>query len=283
MIAVSSRVEAAAAKGYDALKQNHIQDHKELYDRVKFGLKDVTAPNKTTDALFAGYERGNSQAENRYLELLYYQFGRYLLIASSRENDPLPANLQGIWAAGLNPPWSSDFHTNINLQMNYWLSESTNLSETHEPVFKYIDSLVQKGTKGVDIVFGTNEAGRKIRGWTIWHENNPWGNVAPAVSDAFYSPEDAAWLCEDIWEHYQFTKDEAFLRANYNTLKNAALFWVDSLWTDTRDNTLVVNPSYSPEHGPYSLGATEAQSVVWEIFDEVIKASAIVVQRCDVK
>lgn len=159
--------------------------------------------------------------------------------------------------------------------MNYWLAESTNLSETHTSVLEYVDSLAAKGKKGVQTVFGTNEKGKQIRGWTIWHENNIWGNVGPAVSDAFYAPEDGAWMCKDIWDHYEFTMDKNFLSENYQTLKDAALFWVDTLWNDTRDNTLVVNPSYSPEHGPYSLGATEAQSVVWEIFNEVIKASEI--------
>ena len=275
MDTVSANVDKAASKGYLALKEAHISDYKNLFDRVKLQLNDAAVPDKTMDELMSGYENGNTDAENRYLETLYYQFGRYLLIASSRENSLLPANLQGIWADGISPPWSADYHTNINLQMNYWLSESTNLSETHIPALEYVDSLVEKGKQGVETVFGTNEKGDKIRGWTIWHENNPWGNIAPAVSDAFYAPEDGAWMCKDIWDHYEFTMDKEYLAENYETLKQAALFWVDTLWEDTRDHTLVVNPSYSPEHGPYSLGATEAQSVVWGIFDEVIQASQI--------
>ena len=273
IIKVTEAVNKATAKGYDSLKNDHIADYKQLFDRVKVQLNNAKAPNKNMSELMSGYENGNSDSENRYLETLYYQFGRYLLISSSREDSVLPANLQGIWADGINPPWSSDYHTNINLQMNYWLSESTNLSETHNPVLEYVDSLVEKGKQGAQVVFGTNEKGDKVRGWTIWHENNPWGNIAPSMTDAFYAPEDAAWMCKDIWDRYEFTMDKEFLADNYETLKQAALFWVDTLWEDTRDNTLVVNPSYSPEHGPYSLGATEAQSVVWGIFDEVIKAS----------
>lgn len=275
MIAVTANVDNATVKGYEALKAAHTADYKNLYDRVKLQLEYASVPDKTTEQLIAGYENTNTDAEDRYLETLYYQFGRYLLIASSRENSLLPANLQGIWADGLTPPWSADYHTNINLQMNYWLSESTNLSETHEPVLEYVESLVEKGKQGVNTVFGTNESGKEIRGWTIWHENNPWGNIGPAVSDAFYAPEDGAWMCRDIWDRYEYTMDKEYLEDNYQTLKEAALFWVDTLWIDTRDNTLVVNPSYSPEHGPYSLGATEAQSIVWGIFDEVIRASEI--------
>lgn len=273
LTAVSDRLQAAAQKGYDQLYERHVNDYKNLFDRVDLNLMNAPFPNKPTDELLAGYARTNQPLEDRYLEQLYYQFGRYLLISSSREGS-LPANLQGVWAAGTNPPWSADYHVNINLQMNYWLAEQTNLSETHVPLIEYIQSLVPRGRISAQHGYVT-PAGDPVRGWTTHHENNIWGNTAPAVSGAFFSPEDGAWLAQNIWERYQFTMDEAFLRDNYSIMLEAALFWVDNLWEDTRDGTLVANPSYSPEHGPYSLGATEVQAVVWGIFEEVIKASEV--------
>ncbi|MDR0424890.1 MAG: glycoside hydrolase N-terminal domain-containing protein, partial [Clostridiales Family XIII bacterium] len=265
---VAARTSAAAAKSFDELFEVHKADYKGLFDRVKLNLMNVQFPeNKTTTQLLQGYELSNTAEEDRYLETLYYQFGRYLLISSSRPGT-LPANLQGIWAAGVAPPWSADYHTNINVQMNYWPAEQTNLSETHEPMIKFVQSLVPRGREAAKRTFGN-----EVRGWTIWHENNIWGNAAPATSDAFFSPEDGAWVAQHIWEHYQFTKDRAFLEENYDLLLESALFWVDTLWTDTRDGSLVANPSYSPEHGPYSPGATEAQAVIWGIFDQALGAA----------
>ena len=274
---VEERIDAASAKGFDELYETHLADYSALYDRVNLNLGNVaSATSKTTPQLLKGYRDGTNTAdENLYLETLYYQFGRYLLIASSREGS-LPANLQGIWAYGTNPPWASDYHANINLQMNYWLAEQTNLSELTEPLISYIDSLVPRGTEGVERVFGEG-----TRGWTTWHENNTWGNTAPATSSAFFSPEDGAWLAQHVWEHYLYTKDVDFLAEHYDLLRDAALFWVDTLVLDTKSNKLVVSPSYSPEHGPYSAGATEPQSVVSGLFEDVIEAHDVLGDRLD--
>ena len=269
---VKERIAAAEEKGYEALKEEHIADYKSLYDNVKLNLGS-NVPDKATDALLAGYNGRsadpNTAEEDLYLETMYYQFGRYLMISSSREGS-LPANLQGIWANGLNPPWDADYHTNINVQMNYWLAEQTNLSECHEPLIRYINSLVPRGSETAKKVFGED-----TRGWTTFHENNIWGNTAPAVSDAFFTPTAAAWLCQDIWEVYAFNLDEEFLAENYDTMLQSAIFLVDILVEDERDGTLVVSPSYSPEHGPYSLGSTFDQAVVWDIFNNVILASEV--------
>ena len=269
---VKERIAAAEEKGYEALKEEHIADYKSLYDNVKLNLGS-NVPDKATDALLAGYNGRsadpNAAEEDLYLETMYYQFGRYLMISSSREGS-LPANLQGIWANGLNPPWDADYHTNINVQMNYWLAEQTNLSECHEPLIRYINSLVPRGSETAKKVFGED-----TRGWTTFHENNIWGNTAPAVSDAFFTPTAAAWLCQDIWEVYAFNLDEEFLAENYDTMLQSAIFLVDILVEDERDGTLVVSPSYSPEHGPYSLGSTFDQAVVWDIFNNVILASEV--------
>ncbi|MBQ9885950.1 MAG: glycoside hydrolase N-terminal domain-containing protein [Lachnospiraceae bacterium] len=273
LTAVANRVNSAVSKGYNALLAAHLADYKALFNRVDVSFGSTTLPSKPTDALLSGYNKTNTNAENRYLEMLYYQFGRYLLISCSREGS-LPANLQGIWAQGLSSPWDSDYHTNINLQMNYWLAQQCNLAECHTAVVDYINSLVPRGTQTADYYF-VKQNGGPVRGWVTFHENNIWGNTGPAVSDAFYFPAAAAWLCQDIWEYYQYNMDTQFLAQNFNTMLSAALFWVDNLWLDSRDGTLVSNPSYSPEHGSYSLGASCDQEIIWELFNMVLEAADI--------
>ncbi len=272
--AVKARLAAIKGKSYEELKVAHIADYKELFDRVKISLPNAYESNKMTDELLEGYRNGtNSEAENRYLESVYYQYGRYLLIASSREGS-LPANLQGIWAEGLTPAWNSDYHTNINIQMNYWPAEQTNLSECHQPMIDYINSLVERG-KLTAQTYHVNENGNIVRGWTTYHENNIWGNTHPGTSGAFYFPTGAAWLCQHIWEQYAFTLDKAALQESYETLKLASLFWVDNLVTDPRDGKLVSSPSRSPEHGPYSLGCSADQVMIWELFNNTLKAAEV--------
>ena len=273
--AVKERIDAASLIGYEALKEAHIQDYQSLYGRMALSLGNIPVPAKTTRQLLAGIKNNtNTALENRYLELLYYQFGRYLLIASSRPNS-LPANLQGVWAQGLQSPWDADYHTNINLQMNYWLAQQTNLAECHLPMVEYVKSLVPRGKQTAQRYYCKQDGGA-VRGWVIHHENNIWGNTAPGNWYwGFYFPAAAAWICQDIWENFQFNNDKAFLEEYYPILLDAALFWVDNLWKDERDGSLVANPSYSPEHGPYSLGASSDQAIIWELFDFVIKASEI--------
>lgn len=268
------RLEEVSKKSYDELKSAHIEDYHSLYSRVKLNIGADEAPTRTTDSLLRGYKYDIlTPQEQRYFEALYYQFGRYLLIASSREGS-LPANLQGIWADGLTPPWDADYHTNINIQMNYWLAETTNLTECHMPIVDYINSLVERGKITAKLYHCTSE-GEPVRGWTTYHENNIWGNTGPAVSSAFYFPAGAAWMCQDIWEIYAFTLDKDYLSANFDTLLQASLFWVDNLVTDTRDGSLVSSPSYSPEHGPYTLGASCDQEIIWELFDFTLKAAQV--------
>ena len=271
---VSERIQTVSAKDYDDLKQAHIDDYRELYARVTLSLCGATQSDRSTKFLLSGYRNDiTSVSDSRYLEILYYQFGRYLLISSSREGS-LPANLQGIWADGLYPPWNSDYHANVNIQMNYWLAESTNLTECHTPMIEYINSLVPRGEITV-YMYHCTEDGEDVRSWTTYHENNIWGNTGPAVSEAFYYPAGAAWMCQDIWEYYAFTLDEQFLEDNFDTLLGAALFWVDNLVTDERDGTLVSSPSWSPEHGPYSLGAFSDQAIIWDLFNNTLEAADI--------
>ena len=276
LVDVKARI--AAATDYETLKKAHVEDYQGLFHRVKLGLTGVPASDKLTDALLAGYKDAtNTVAENRYLELVYYQFGRYLMISSSREGS-LPANLQGIWAGGLTPPWNADYHTNINVQMNYWLAEQTNLAESHQPLINYINAQVARGTETAQHYHYTVDAEgnyQPARGWTLYHENNIWGNTGPATSSAFYFPVGAAWMCQHIWEQYAFSMDKEQLAENFDTMLGAAIFWVDNLVVDERDGTLVSSPSWSPEHGPYSLGCTQDQAIIWELFNNTLKAAEI--------
>ena len=273
---VQKAIALSAKKSYSDLLKTHINDYQSLFNRMSLFLTGAANPeNKTTNQLLAGYKNNtNSAAENLYLEKLYFQYGRYLLISSSRKNG-LPANLQGIWAEGLAPPWGADYHTNINIQMNYWLAEQTNLPECHLPAIEYTKSLVPRG-RYTAAHYYCRPDGNPVRGWVIHHENNIWGNTGPGNwYTAFYFPAAAGWMCQDIWEYYNFNQDKAFLEENFPIMLDAALFWVDNLWRDSRDGKLVANPSYSPEHGPYSLGASCDQAIITELFDMVIKAASI--------
>ena len=271
----SARVDQAMNLSYDELWERHHADYRELYTRNQLNLGAVAVPDMPTDKLLEVMREGETTAsENRYLETLYYQFGRYLLISSSRPGS-LPANLQGVWGTDLNNAWNSDYHTNINVQMNYWPAEPTNLTECHLPMVDFVRSLEPRGTITAQH-YHCRPDGGDVRGWTTYHEVNVWGNTAPARTGTHSMfPEGAAWICQDIWEYYQFTQDEDFLQKYYPTMKNAALFWVDNLWEDERDHTLVANPSLSPEHGAFSLGCTASQGVIYELFDAVEKSAQV--------
>ena len=252
---VKATLKKAANKKYTALLATHEKDYHSLYDRMKLNLGNLPEmPVATTDSLLKGMDaHANSESENQYLEMLYFQFGRYLLISSSREGS-LPANLQGVWGERLSNPWNSDYHTNINVQMNYWPTQPTNLSRCHLPMVEYVKSLVPRGKYTAQQYYCKPDGGN-VRGWVTHHENNIWGNTAPAKKDTpHHFPAGAIWMCQDIWEYYQFNLDKDFLEAYYDVMLQAALFWVDNLWTDERDGTLVANPSHSPEHGENTRG-----------------------------
>ena len=273
---VNAVLKKAEGKSYAELLETHVSDYRSLFGRMNLNLgSSAEVSQKTTDELLKGMNSGtNTPQENRFLETLYFQFGRYLLIASSREGT-LPANLQGVWADKLRNPWNADYHTNINVQMNYWPAQATNLADCHTPLIKYINSLVPRGRKTAQYYYCTPTGG-EVRGWVTHHENNTWGHTAPANKDTpHHFPAGAIWLCQDIWEYYQFNQDVDFLEKNYATMLDAALFWVDTLWTDERDGSLVANPSHSPEHGNYSLGCSTSQAMVWEMFDMTLKAAAV--------
>ncbi|MCG5214844.1 glycosyl hydrolase family 95 catalytic domain-containing protein [Streptosporangium sp. KLBMP 9127] len=262
---VTAAVDQAAGRSFDQLKQAHLDDYRALFDRVRLNIGQQT-PTIPTDQLRRAYTAGSS-AQDRALEAMYFAYGRYLLIASSRAGS-LPANLQGVWNNSTSPPWSADYHVNINLQMNYWPAEQTNLAETTVPYDRYVQSMVAPGRKTAQEMFGS-------RGWVVHNETNPFGFTG--VHDwatSFWFPEAGAWLAQQMYDHYRFGGDVAYLRdVAYPVMKGAAEFWLDNLHTDPRDGKLVVSPSYSPEQGDFSAGASMSQQIVFEILTDSLAAA----------
>lgn len=265
--AATEAVDAAARERYQSLVVRHVRDHRRLFDRMSLDLGGQAPAEEPTDRLLARYTGGDSPAD-RALETLYVAYGRYLLIASSRPGSALPANLQGLWNDSTAPPWSGDYHTNINLQMNYWPAHLLGLAETTEPLHRFITALRAPGRRSARRMFGA-------RGWVVHNETNPYGFTG--VHDwptAFWFPGAAAWLVHHLYEHYRFTLDTGFLReVAYPAMREAAEFWLDSLRTDPRDGTLVVTPSYSPEHGDFTAGASMSQQIVHDLFAATLEAA----------
>ncbi len=258
----SNIIEKVTNIPFKNLLKNHIQDYQYLFNRVKLELGNSINMNKPTDERLITYHEG---AVDPTLESLFFQYGRYLLISSSRPGS-LPANLQGKWNDKNNPPWACDYHTNINLQMNYWPAEVTNLSECHLPLFDYMQSLVEPGRISAREHF-------KARGWIVNTMNNLFGFTAPGWDFPWgYYPGGAAWLCQHLWEHYDFTQDKVFLSETaFPVMKEAAQFWLDYLVKDD-DGILVSMPSYSPEHGGISRGASMDHQMVWDLFTNCVSA-----------
>jgi alpha-L-fucosidase 2 len=266
--AAARDADAAAKARYGMLAQRHTQDHQALFRRVALTL-DAGAAKLPTDQLRSRYGSGNAAAD-RQLEQLYFQYGRYLLIASSRAGS-LPANLQGVWNDKATPPWNADYHVNINLQMNYWPAEAANLAETTPPLFDFVDHLVPPGKLAAQRYFGAN-------GWTMFLNTNAWGYVGPIDwPTAFWQPEASAWLAQHFYEHYLFSADAEFLKKRaWPVMKGAAEFWLDALVADPRDGKLTVSPSYSPEHGPFTAGASMSQQIVADLFVNTSEAARLV-------
>lgn len=264
---------AAEKKSYEAIRTDHIAEHQSLFRRVDLDLGSTDAENLPTDERLTAVKEG---ASDPGLVALYFQYGRYLLMGSSRPGC-LPANLQGIWNEHMKAPWNSDFHTNINLQMNYWVPEVCNLAECHKPLFDYMDTLVEPGNQTAKRHYGAE-------GWVVHHLSDVWGFTTPADGIWGISPMGAAWLCEHVWEHYLFGGDEEFLKEQaYPLMKGAARFILDFLVEAPEGTplagTLVTNPSHSPENsflkpdGERSLftyAATMDLEIVHELFTNCI-------------
>ena len=261
-------MEGAIRKGYDELYRAHEADYTSLFNRVKLQLNpEVTARNLPTNLRLANYRKG--QADYR-LEELYYQYGRYLLIACSRSGN-MPANLQGMWHNNLNGPWRVDYHNNINIQMNYWPACSTTLGECTRPLVDFIRSLVKPGAETAKAYFNA-------RGWTASISANIFGFTSPLSSEDMswnFNPMAGPWLATHIWEYYDYTRDKEFLKSTgYDLLKSSAQFTVDYLWHKP-DGTYTAAPSTSPEHGPVDEGTTFVHAVVREILLNAIEASKV--------
>lgn len=263
---VSTRLNAVKGETYDRLLKEHLADYSQLFNRVVFKLEGPSNASTPTNKRQRDFFEGK---EDVGLEELYFQYGRYLMIAASRPGT-MPMHLQGKWNNSVNPPWAADYHTNINEQMLYWPAEVTNLAECHEPLIDYIESLVEPGKKSAHDFFHT-------RGWMVNTMNNAFGYTAvnSGLPWGFF-PGGAAWLTQHVWEHYAYNQHIGYLRNKaYPIMKEAALFWMDYLTPDEK-GYLVSSPSYSPEHGGISGGASMDHQIAWDILNNCAEAGKIV-------
>ena len=254
---------------YDVLKAAHITDYRALFDRVSLDIAGPSHDELPTDARLLAFADGGSDIG---LIRTYYQFGRYLLICSSREDNMLPANLQGIWNKEMNAPWNADYHSNINIQMNYWPAGPANLISCMEPLCRYIEGLVENGRKTARAYYGAE-------GWMCGMNNNVFGYTSPGRSGPWGQFSVAgAWLCTHLYEYYAFTQDRAILERIYPVMRESALFNLTTLIEDEQ-GCLVTSPSASPENiyrtedgleGWVCEGATMDLQIITELFREML-------------
>jgi alpha-L-fucosidase 2 len=260
--AVAGQISAAAQKSYASLLSAHVADYQSLFNRVTLNLNESKPTTPTPDVI----TKYNGGARDPFLEVLYFQYGRYLTIASSRGLG-LPSNLQGIWNNTNDPPWQSDYHSDINVQMNYWPTDVANLGECFSPFGDYVyNQAVTRET------WRANASAKGYGGFSLYTQCNPFG-----FSNWEYNDEANAWLCLNLWDHYRFTQDADYLKKTaYPVMKSACDYWLSSLITDT-DGKLVAPNSWSPEHGSpgREKGTTYAQTLIWQLFNNTIKASQI--------
>jgi len=273
------QLKKAFPKSFSELKKAHLDDYQKYFSRVSLNLGKTDAPDLPTDQRLRRYAEGK---EDKNLEVLYFQFGRYLLISSSR-TPGVPANLQGIWNPHMRPPWSSNYTANINAEENYWLAENTNLSEFHLPLLGFIKNVATTGKITAKTFYGVN-------GWTachnsdIWAMSNPVGDFGSGDSNWANWNMAGAWLSTHLWEHYQFTQDIKFLKDDaYDLMKGAALFCLEWMVED-KNGQLITSPSTSPENkfitpdgyqGSTLYGGTADLAMIRECFAQTIKASKI--------
>ena len=272
-------LEAVTKKTYQQLRTAHVSSHQKLFNRVKLNLGSTAAVNNPTDERLKQLKQGNFDPQ---LEALYFQFGRYLLISSSRPGY-LPANLQGKWAQQIKAPWNSDYHFNINFQMNYWPAEICNLSECHLPYFDYLESLVPSGERTAKVHYGA-------RGWTVHHLSDLFGQTAPADGVWGIWPMGAAWASRDFMEYYRFNGGKTFLKERaYPVMKGAARFLLDFLVEAPAGTPaagrLVTNPSHSPENAfikadgtksKFTYAATMDLQIIHDLFNALIEANHVI-------
>ena len=263
-------MQSAADRGYEALLARHVADYQPLFRRCQLELNPGRFREVETLPTSRRLERYRTGAPDYGLEALYFQYGRYLLIASSRPGN-LPANLQGLWHNNVDGPWRIDYHNNINIQMNYWPACPTNLPECEQPLFDFMRTLVKPGARTARAYFGA-------RGWTTSISSNIFGFTSPLRDKDMswnFSPVAGPWLATHAWNYYDYTRDLDFLRTTgYELIKGAAQFSVDYLWHKS-DGTYTAAPSTSPEHGPVDEGATFSHAVIREILLDAIEASRV--------
>ncbi|MBQ6406351.1 MAG: glycoside hydrolase family 95 protein [Prevotella sp.] len=265
------RLSGAMALGYEALKDLHTQTYKKYYERVKLDLGDDHYANVPMNKRIEQF----GKVTDNYLVATYFQFGRYLLICSSQPDNMNPANLQGIWNDKMFPSWDSKYTTNINLEMNYWPSEVTNLTEMNEPLFKLIREIYEQGKQTARDMYGAE-------GWVLHHNTDQWRITGPVDrAQTGLWPMGSAWLCRHLWEHYLYTGDKDFLRQYYPIMLDAARFYTQTLQKHPTKGWLVVCPGESPEHGgkgrptPLDAGVTMDNQIVTELYTNVLEAAKI--------
>ena len=278
-------VDQAAAKTYEELKANHVSDYQKIFDRVDLNLGQ-TVSTKPTDELLSAYKAGTAtDAERRQLEVMLFQYGRFMTIESSRETttdengyvrETLPSNLQGLWVGANNSPWHSDYHMNVNLQMNYWPTYSTNMAECAEPLIDYIDALREPGRVTAAIYAGVSSAEGEENGFMSHTQNNPFGWTCPGWDFSWgWSPAAVPWILQNCWDYYEYTGDTSYLENNiYPMMKEEAKLY-DQMLVRGADGKLVSSPAFSPEHGPVTNGNTYEQSLIWQLYEDTIKAAEV--------
>ncbi len=261
----------ASTKTFEAICRAHVVDHQRLFRRVDLDLGKTAAAALPTDERLEAVRKGG---EDPHLIALYFQYGRYLMISCSRSGS-MTANLQGLWADGLKPPWHCDYHANINVQMNYWPAEVCNLAECHLPLFDLLETLVEPGRKTARAYY--NAPG------TVFHMiTNVWGWTSPGWRASWgFFPCGGAWLCQHLYEHYAFSLDKKFLQRAYPVMKEYALFFLDYMIEDKKGR-LVTAPSTSPENSFFTpdgrrasvcIGAAMDRQIIWDLFTNCIEAS----------
>jgi alpha-L-fucosidase 2 len=265
------QIVAAVKKTFAGLLAAHIAEHQKLFCRVELDLGQTDAMKLPTDERIKNFARGNDPQ----LAALYFQFGRYLLICSSRPGGQ-PANLQGIWNDSMNPPWGSKYTININTEMNYWPADVCNLGECVGPLTQVVLDLTKTGARTAKVQYDA-------RGWVVHHNTELWRATAPIDGpDSGMWPLGGAWLCQNLWEHYRFTGDKNYLRTIYPAMKGAAQFFLDTLLEEPTHHWLVTSPSLSPENGnpaakktSITAGPTVDMEILRDLFANCVRASEI--------
>jgi alpha-L-fucosidase 2 len=264
---VRAYLKSAGRKSFISMRREHVREHQRLFRRVSLDVGVTEALNLPTDQRPARFLEG----ADPHLATLYFQYGRYLLISSSRPGTQ-PANLQGLWNDLMTPPWESKYTININTEMNYWPAETTNLSECHEPLLRMTGELVENGSRTAQTQYGA-------RGWVCHHNTDLWRQTAPIDGPLWgFWPTGGAWLCTHLWTHYEFTGDKNFLARAYPVMKGAAEFFLDTLVEEPQHKWLVTCPSISPENKHSAgvaicAGPTMDLQILHDLFNQCIEAA----------